>query len=162
MARRLDFAPAPQRAKPPTNPPPSRTAGHDRRPEFDQPRLAVMAGLVLLALADYAATRTGMYNGDPGGNPIYACAAGVTTIALWALLPGYSPAARAATRLHRAAMYLALVGLHVAAAAIAFTPRRNPTALAVLDGSATTAVVVLMALVAVCAWWYRMTAGRES
>jgi hypothetical protein len=122
---------------------------------FDQPRLTIMGGLALLALADYGAVRTGIVNGAPDGNPSYAAAAFVMTVALWALLPGYSPERRAVSRGARAVMYLALLAVHGIAAVMAFVPRRNPTAMVVVDSAGTTLALVVMVLVAVYAFWCR-------
>lgn len=127
-----------------------------------QPRLTIMGGLLALALADYLGVRTGIINGTPDGNPVYACAAAVTTVALWLSLPGYTPQQRANTRLERLTWYVALIGLHIVAGSVAWAPVQNPTALSVLNAAGSVLVIALMAVVSVRAWYLRMIpAGRS-
>lgn len=154
VARKLEFEKVS-----PTQRPVKAPAGRQRpprHPAFRQPRAALMGGLVLLAGADYAATYTGSATHTGPGNVLYSAAAGLTTLALWALLPGYTPEQRRASRLARPAMYAGMLALHTLAAAVAWTPWRNPTALAVLNAVGTVAVVAVMVLVWVYAWWCRV------
>lgn len=143
-------------AKKPANTPRPVATKPDRAAPLQQPRATIMGGLTLLALGDYAATRTGVLNDAPGGNPSYAVAAAVLTVALWGVLPGYSPAHRAASRGARSLMYLVLLAIHGIAGGMAYVPRRNPTAMVVVDSTGTTLALVAMVLVAVYAWWCRV------
>jgi hypothetical protein len=159
VARNLEF----ERVSP-TQRPVKAPAGRQRPPRhtaFQQPRLIIMGGLLLLAGADYAGTYTGAVTHIGQGNVIYSAAAGLTTLALWALLPGYTTEQRRASRLARPAMYAGMLALHTLAAAVAWTPWHNPTALAVLDAAGTVAVVAVMTLVSVYAWWCRVAPLAE-